>query len=335
MWPIVIEMAGRPSSDEGVLTPRIGGTKPPPRRKATDEQLIAAYAEHQSVYKVGPLFGMRPSSAHERLVKLGVMKPINVFSDAEKDRLRSEYWIAAETGKLAELAADMGRTKPFICTQARALGLTQQSRKRPYISVWKYMSEESARVIFERFKRSSLNLGHYCKSKEYDDLGFSRCMQRHFPDEWEHVIESKQTKQTLYRFGRQFEYQVRDYLKSLGYFVLRSPASKTPIDLVAIKFGIVAFIQCKRSGQLNPKSWNELYDLAASVGAIAILASKTKRKGALYQQLIGRKDGSGRRQPFTDWDPTVTTVVPPPLPEPQRASQAERFVRRQQTDLFA
>ena len=228
---------------------------------------------------------------------MGRNKLMNVFTEVEKDRLQAEYWIAAETGKLAELAADMGRTKQFLCRQAKALGLTRQNRSRKYISTWKYVGEESALIFFEQFKCSRLNLKQYCNSKGYDDLGFSQCMKRHFADEWEHVIEAKQTAQTCYRLGRQFEYRVRDDLRARGYFALRSPASKTPVDLVALQPGQVLLVQCKRGGLLGVQEWNALFDLATSCGAIAVLASSPTGRGTLYEQLLARKDGSKQRQP--------------------------------------
>lgn len=271
--------------------------------KASDYDLVEAYRELRSVAKVGARFGMNGSSAHERLAALGIVDPPNLFTEEEKDRLREEYWIAAETGKLSELALDMGRTKHFLCRQARALGLTDARRKKMYLSTWKYVGEESARIIFEQFKRQSLGVGKYCTKKGYDDLGFSRCMQRHFPDEWEHVIESKQTTQTLYRYGRQFEYKVRDDLKKLGYFALRSPASKSPIDILAVKHGTVLMIQCKRHGALPPKEWNAIFDLASSCGAIPVLASCPTGRGAVFHRLIGAKDGSRRAQPMAEFVP--------------------------------
>jgi len=198
----------------------------------------------------------------------------------------------------------MGRTKHFICRQARALGLTDQKRAKPFLATWKYVDEPSARAIFEQFKQSAANLGQFCAERKFDTLGFSRCMKQHFPDEWEHVIESKQIAQSWYRYGRQFEYRVRDQLKANGYFAMRSPASKTPIDLIGIKPGVVLFIQCKRSGVLNPKEWNELYDLAVSCGAIPILASTPRRRVTDYERLLTRKDGSrGQRQPKEPFDP--------------------------------
>lgn len=62
----------------------------PARRKATDEELLAAYADTGSVRAAGERFGMLGSSAHERLVKLGAVKPVNSFTDQDADRLRAD-----------------------------------------------------------------------------------------------------------------------------------------------------------------------------------------------------------------------------------------------------
>jgi Holliday junction resolvase len=280
--------------------------------KATNEQLLDSYARTRSVKKTAAEFGMNGTSVHERLVKLGANRPINVLTPIEEDRLLSEYWIAAETGKLDELAADMGRTKQFICRRAKALGLTDQKRRKPYAAVWKYVGEESARIAFEMFKRSPLGLGKYCAKKGYDDLGFSTCMKRHFADEWEHVIEAKQIKQTAYKYGRQFEYRVRDHLKRLGYFAMRSPASKTPIDILAVRPGAVLFVQCKRSGSFPPAEWNELFELAKSCGAIPVLASCPTGRGTEYHELVARKDRPGLRQPLGLFDPEKPKVEAAP-----------------------
>lgn len=277
----------------GLFDPPADVPATPRRQKATDQQLLDAYAETQSVYKVGERFGMHGSSAHERLAKLGAVKPPNYFTEVEQDRLRSEYWIAAETGKLAELAADMGRTRYFLCRQARMLGLTDKNRRKTWSAVWKYVSEDSARIIFEQFKHSPLNLGKFCARRGYDDLGFSRCMKKYFYDEWEHVIEAKQNKQTKYRYGRQFEYRVRDHLRGIGYFAQRSPASKTPIDITAIKPGQVLFIQCKRNASLRPGEWNALFDLAMSCGAVPLMASCPTGRGTTYHRLTARKEARG------------------------------------------
>ena len=272
-------------------------------KRVPDDVLIASYKRLGNVHKVGAEVGLTGGSVHERLVRLGVAKKLNVFTDEERKRLEQEYVIYRDSGRLRELAADMGRTVPFLSRQARTLGLTDNAAPRPTIRVWKGMSESTASVIWEDFKKSSLGLGAYCRSKGYDDLGFARTMREHFGDEWDHVIELKVPKQTKYRLGRAFEYQIRDRLKPMGYWVLRSPASRSPVDLVAIAPGVVLLVQCKRGGALPPSEWNELFDLAASIGAWPIMAERVGAKDVCYWLLTDRKDGSRRRQPMRETDP--------------------------------
>ena len=51
---------------------------------------------------------------------------------------------------------------------------------------------------------------------------------------------------TNYATGRRFEWKRRDHWESLGYVVVRSAGSKSPIDLVAFSpTGGVLAIQCK------------------------------------------------------------------------------------------
>lgn len=54
-----------------------------------------------------------------------------------------------------------------------------------------------------------------------------------------------------YRKGRNFEYEVKKYLESLGWFVRRSYASKGIFDLIAYKDGEKWGIQCKDLKQKN------------------------------------------------------------------------------------
>jgi len=117
-------------------------------------------------------------------------------------------------------------------------------------------------------------------------------------------VKAKQPRQSMYRLGRSFEYRTRDHLRGLGYFVLRSPASKSPIDLVAIRPGRVLLVQCKRNGALAPGEWNELFDLAETCGAVPILAGAPMGRGVSYHLLTGRKDGARRAQPCESFDPS-------------------------------
>ena len=266
------------------------------QKKCSNEALVAEYAATKSIYKTAEKFGMCPQSVHERLNRLGIDTSMNIFTDAEKELLKSEYEKYASSGNLEELAKKMGRTKQFIARQAGLLGLTDKNRIKKYNSTWKYVSEEEAIKIFEAFRVSPLTLGKYCKKMGFDDLGFSATMRKFFPGDYEAVIEAKAPLSSRYRRGRAFEYRIRDDLRKKKYFVLRSPASKSPIDLVAICNGIVLFVQCK-FGELCVTEWNALYDLATSVGAIPILAVPGPSKKYQYFKLLAKKDGSKKRQP--------------------------------------
>lgn len=267
------------------------------------ERLIALYRQTGSCNAVARAVGGNRTSVHERLSKAGIVVPIEVFTDEERGRLRREYATMRDANRLDELCRAMGRPKTSVCREARRLGLTDRNAPKPRHAVWKYMSDEAASAIFEDFKSSSLGLGRYCRSKGYDDLGFSRTMRERFPDEWEHVIEIKAPKTSKYKRGRAFEYAVRDRLRALGWVVLRSPASKSPLDLMAVRHGAVAFVQCKVNGQCPPAEWNELFDLADSCGAVPVLAWREGARGLGLARMTGRKDGSRRAQPMEPWTP--------------------------------
>lgn len=282
----------------------------PQKRKVSDDALLADYAKTGSVWKTADNLGICGQSVHERLVKLGKNVPVRVFTDAEITRLRNEYEVFADAGKLNDLALSMGRSKHLLCRQARALGITDQGRKRPYGSVWKYLSDGALSVIWGDFKKSRLGLNQYCRKKGYDALGFSRKMKVFAVDEYSLVIELKAPKQSLYRLGRAVEYRVRDFLKERGYFAMRAPQSKGKVDVVAVANGIVLFIQCKRSGALGVNEWNEVFDLASSCGAIPLMACMGKAgKGLEFWRLNEKKDGSKKRQPMSEY------VVPTNFPQ--------------------
>lgn len=275
------------------------------RQRVSDADLLAAYAELGNVQKVGDRLGIHGSSAHERLVKLGAVIPLNVFTEDERDRLRRDYVTYRAQGQVAQLAAEMGRTVQFLSRQARALGLTSYTYERRY-APWKYITEQAARMLFDQFKASSLGVMEWCKRQQLDDESFREAMRSRWPDEWEHVIESKTPLTSPYRRGRALEYRIRDQLRDDGYFTMRSPSSKSPVDVVAIKHGEVLFVQCKRGGILAPAEWNVLYDLAVSCGALPILAENPRAGAYRYWLLTGHKSGRRTdRQPYQRWTPDL------------------------------
>lgn len=85
-----------------------------------------------------------------------------------------------------------------------------------------------------------------------------------------------------YISGRNFEYRVKKYLESKGYFVLRSAGSHTPVDLLAVHpiYYHILVIQCKHgTSRTNKKSLSDL-NITANYfeNGLGILAMSEKRK---------------------------------------------------------
>lgn len=95
----------------------------------TEQELIAAYKATPNVWRVGEQLGMSGQVAHTHLTRLGVVNKMNVFTDKDRAVLADRYLAHRNVGTLNDLAVEMGRTKQFICRQARALGLTDYDNK--------------------------------------------------------------------------------------------------------------------------------------------------------------------------------------------------------------
>jgi len=262
----------------------------------TDQQIREAYSKTGNIWKAGEALGISGQSVHKRLVSLGIDRNNKKFSQDEINRLSTCYEIYRDAGNLESLATDMGRTKQFLCRKAKELGLTGHNKK-PWLCVWKHMKEKDACVLFEKFKKSKLNLKTFCKRYKIGKSGFESTMKRFFVDEWDHVLELKVPKQSSYKTGRMVEYRVRDKFKEKGFHVLRAAGSKGPADLIAIKTGVLVFIQCKKSMAMGVPEWNSFYDLCVSVKAIPVLAGSPEGRGIECWLMTGRKDGTKSAQP--------------------------------------
>ena len=274
------------------------------KKSVSDECLVESYSRLGNVWRVAEEVGLAGATVHRRLQKIGAQKPMRVFTQQEEEILANEYLEYRSSGKLDELAVRLGRTKQFLCRQAKRLGLTSPKGPKVYGRVWKGLDEETARAWWEKFKSSHLPLGRWCEENGIYDLGFAKSMQEHFVDEWEHVLEAKNTSDTSYRTGRKVEYAVRADLISRGYpIVMRSSQSKGPADLVAIKTGSIMLIQCKKSLAMSPCEWNILLSLATSIDAIPVMAGQPDGKQIVYYKLTGRKTGGKSRQPMCEFSP--------------------------------
>ena len=151
--------------------------------------------------------------------------------------------------------------------------------QRPHNAKWDRCTEVEALELFDQYKNSELNLQHFGKSKHIGSYTLSKLFHRFFSDEFMVYTESQNAKNNNnYKRGRHFEWRVRDHYKKLGYFVIRSPRSKSPVDLTCIKKGDLVFIQCKTNGIFLRCERKELTDLAESVGARAVFAHREGHK---------------------------------------------------------
>ena len=103
--------------------------------------------------------------------------------------------------------------------------------------------------------------------------------------------------------GNRFELRSLSLLRAAGWWAQRSPASKSPLDLIAIRpvpllpaAALVLFIQCKVDGRLDPAPWNELYELARKYGAVPVLVERNSTgREVTWWELTAPKPPGGAR----------------------------------------
>lgn len=100
-----------------------------PQKSVSDTLLIESYLRTGSVWKTAGEFGLCGQNVYERLNKLGVVKHMNLWTEAENQRLLDDYLKYKEENRLDKLAEELGRTKQFICRKAKLLGLTNNKKR--------------------------------------------------------------------------------------------------------------------------------------------------------------------------------------------------------------
>jgi Holliday junction resolvase len=95
---------------------------------------------------------------------------------------------------------------------------------------------------------------------------------------------------TPYQRGAAFEYRVKTELESEGYLVTRSPGSKSPLDLLAIRgdgmLSRVVFVQCKLRGVISGADRDRLVGLASQYHAWPVMAYTFKERGLIHYQSV-------------------------------------------------
>jgi hypothetical protein len=98
------------------------------KKKVSDDRIIESYRRLGNIWKVAEDVGICGQSVCNRLKMLGIPRKLKRFSERDKKLLKERYVKFRNNGDLAGLAKKMGRTKQFICRQAKKIGLTDMSR---------------------------------------------------------------------------------------------------------------------------------------------------------------------------------------------------------------
>ncbi|MFC4225475.1 hypothetical protein [Lysinibacter cavernae] len=231
-----------------------------------------------------------------------------VYSNPLIQRLRREYWIAVRTVGVRTYAAHLELTVPKLKSIVETADIPEfgttpvrWSEFDPVVIEW----------LFEAFKASSLNWTRFCSKNGYSPSSLGQVFSKTWPDEWTKVLEGKQLKSTRYRIGADLERRIRDALKLRGFYAFRSPASKSPADIIALRDGEILLVQCKRSGALPPAEWNALMDLCDQTGGRPIMVENPFPGCTNWFELTERKltRGGGTKIPFELPEPKRTVHV--------------------------
>lgn len=129
------------------------------------EELVISYQELKSVWKVGERHGICGQSVHERLLKAGVIKRVNYFTDADKELLKELYPMYKENNRLEDLAKLMNRTKQFLCRKAKELGMTTRFESHTSSSKDKMSKKAVERIARNGHPKGMLGKKHTIETK--------------------------------------------------------------------------------------------------------------------------------------------------------------------------
>jgi hypothetical protein len=92
---------------------------------------------------------------------------------------------------------------------------------------------------------------------------------------------------------------------------MRAFMSKGTVDLLAIhREHQPLMIQCKRTGQIGSVEWNQLYDLAATHGALPVLCFRSGPRSTAFMVLDAPREPRRPGRPWREIDPRDCSEVP-------------------------
>ena len=163
-------------------------------------------------------------------------------------------------------------------------------KRRPTILSPSTISKAKVKELFDEFINYQGTFKDFYIEKKLPKNSLRNLFIKYFPIKYEQYMELK--RGLSYQQGYAFEYIVRNKYEEKGYYVLRSPASKGPVDAIALMDGEINLIQCKSyKGHFSKEEEEKLIKLANSINAQAILAYKNPKGEANFEKLNENKKG--------------------------------------------
>jgi Holliday junction resolvase len=217
-------------------------------------------------------------SVFDKCERMGFIK--NRKWSKEEDRFLRENYLKLTS---VEIGKTLRRDPKAVQERARVLGLRK-------VRKW---GRDEVKRLFDEWVESKLPLVQFAERKGMCRETLRYLFKKHFPDVYELQCENVMGRVTKYERGRDFEYRVRDHLRKCGFFVLRSPRSLGPVDLVALKKGVILLVQCKTGKyELRNAEKDGLVILAESIGAIPIFAYREASRETHFRlHLIDLRSG--------------------------------------------
>jgi len=260
--------------------------------KEQGEIAVGLYGKGVPLREIGITLGKKLTTVHEWLRRYGHVKTRIPCARC------SAIFVKYGTQKYCLKCKDVVRQEYHVERNARVyndpdgkrkkqLRINERKRRFTLPRAYADWTEEQALELLEKFRNAKGSRKEFAARHGMTTNSLTRIFRTLVPAEHSDVVEKKKSNNVSYRKGRSFEYRVRDMLQDEGFYVLRSPQSKGPADLVAIKAGTVAFVQCKTSRYyFSEKEARGLLELAESIGASCWLAYRAPRKGHAFGLFI-------------------------------------------------
>lgn len=187
--------------------------------------------------------------------------------------------------------------------------------------LWKPLDPYEVLEAVAELSEQPMSFAAYAAKKGYHRSALSEAIKEAAPDLYQRIMdEFAGTTGANRRSGASFETGVKGALERRGYYVNKSYASKSPLDMLAVGFDKPnLMVQAKRDGKLYFAEWNALYEIAVRHGCWPVLVRRPPgaTRGFEWFRLIQAKTQRGQRNdgmmmPFEPRDPDQTTLLAPP-----------------------